>query len=212
MKTMNFSKLAFAAGLVGLCLFQTSCSSEVKEDIALNSETLTAAVNYPDPPLTWQEHWFEHNQLVQRVFFDDHLALYFDDDVDTAVTWPNTFLSDVWEYVKSNYGSFGDDPRLFTILHTGKYSGGHPSTYFDSSHDYRNVIDCGPYTWTDETPTGGINMLVHEVGHIVEIASKGVKSSPAWDIWKDSKWAEILSMTFIKISAKTILHRKSMMT
>ncbi|MGS2764306.1 hypothetical protein [Sinomicrobium sp. M5D2P9] len=192
MKTMYFSKFALALvfAVPGLC--QTSCSSsESKENVALSSEELAMAVDYPDPPLTWQEHWFEHNQLVKRVFFDDHLALYFDDDVDRSVTWPNVLLSDVWVYVKNTYGSFGDDPRLFTVLHTGRYSGGHPSTYFDASHDYRNVIDCGPFTWTEETPAGGISMLVHEVGHIVEGAAKGIKESPAWDIWKDSKWAEI---------------------
>lgn len=193
MKAIN--KLNFyPTTAIVLLLTCLSCSDTAKNgntDNHLSTEEMIADTSLPDPPLNWQEHWFEHNQLVERVFFDDHLALYFDDDVAPSVTWPNVFLSDVWEYVKGNYGSFGDDPRLFTVLHTGKYPGGHPSTYFDESHDYRNVIDCGPHTWTDQTPAGGIDMLVHEMGHIVETASKGVKGSPAWDIWKDSKWAEI---------------------
>ena len=27
------------------------------------------------PPATWQEHWFEHNQLLSRVFFDNDVAI-----------------------------------------------------------------------------------------------------------------------------------------
>ncbi len=33
-------------------------------------------------------------------------------------------------------------------------------------------------------------MVSHEVGHIVEGASNGVHESPAFDLWKDSKWIE----------------------
>lgn len=33
--------------------------------------------------------------------------------------------------------------------------------------------------------------MTHEVAHIVELASKNVHNSPAFGIWRDSKWAEI---------------------
>ncbi|WP_089833394.1 T9SS type A sorting domain-containing protein [Chitinophaga filiformis] len=142
------------------------------------------------PPATWQEHWFEHNQNVSRVYYDNDLALYFDSDVSTSVTWPRQYLGDVWRYTKKTYGSFGTDPHLFAILHTGKYSGGHPSTYFDASHDNRNVIDAGAGPWTSATQ-GDYNLLTHEVAHIVELGGKNMHNSPAFGIWGDSKWAEI---------------------
>lgn len=34
-------------------------------------------------------------------------------------------------------------------------------------------------------------MAIHEIGHIVEGATNGIRHNPAWNIWKDSKWAEI---------------------
>lgn len=142
------------------------------------------------PPATWQEHWFEHNQLLNRKFYDNDVAVYYDNDVSNSVTWPNTFLGDVWRYTKSVYGNFGNDPHLFAIFHTNKYSGGHPSTYFDASHDNRNVIDVGPGPWTSGTG-GDLDITTHEVAHIVEGASKGIHGSPAFPIWGDSKWAEI---------------------
>jgi len=146
--------------------------------------------NAQTPPATWQEHWFEHNQLLSRVFYDNDLALYFDNDVSSSVTWPRQYLGDVWRYTKKTYGSFGTDPHLFAILHTNKYSGGHPSTYFDESHDFRNVIDAGAGPFTSATQ-GDYNLLTHEVAHIVEIGGKNMHGSPAFGIWGDSKWAEI---------------------
>jgi len=146
-----------------------------------------------DPPEHWTEHWFEHNQTLNRVFFNNDLAVYFDNDVDKTIKWMDTYMADVWVYVKKTYGSFGTDQRLFTIYHAGKYSGGHPSTYFDSSHDYRNVIDCGSSAknaWTAGTGND-LDLSTHEVCHIVEGAAKGVHNSPAFNIWGDSKWAEI---------------------
>ncbi|MFY0255247.1 hypothetical protein ACDQ55_14960 [Chitinophaga sp. 30R24] len=145
------------------------------------------------PPATWQEHWFEHNQLLNRVFYDTSVAVYFDKDVNSSITWPFTYLAQVWNYTKSTYSAFGEDSRLYVILHAGKYSGGHPSTYMDASHDYHNVIDVGsadPNAWISGTGND-IDLTTHEVGHIVEGASKGVHSSPAFGIWHDSKWMEI---------------------
>lgn len=149
------------------------------------------------PPERWQEHWFEHNQNLTRVFYDKHAAIYFDSDVDRSITWMNSYLSDVWKYTKNTYGAFGTDKRLFANFHTGKYSGGHPSTYFDSSHDFRNVIDVGAGPWISGTG-GDLDIVTHEVAHIVEGASKGVHGSPAFSIWRDSKWAEIFNYDIYK--------------
>lgn len=175
----------------------TACTKQkLVNDDALKSDgpsQKTATQALVDPPTTWQEHWFEHVQLVNRVFYDTTVVVYHDNEVNPAIVWPNTFLAQVWKYTKSTYGSFGADPRLYVILHAAKYSGGHPSTYMDSSHDYRNMIDCGSSSTTAWTAGTGndLDLTTHEVGHIVELGSKGIHNSPAFGIWHDSKWMEI---------------------
>jgi hypothetical protein len=62
----------------------------------------------------------------------------------------------------------------------------HPATYFDASHDFRNVSDVGPGPF----PDGTFAISTHEVAHVVEGASRGVHGSPAFRLWGDSKWAE----------------------
>ena len=141
----------------------------------------------PVPPEAWQEHWFEHKQRVTRVDHNNDVAVYFDADVDRKqAEWLTPFLTRMWRYTKTTYGAFGDEGRLYAIFHQGRYSGGHPSTYFDASHDYRNVSDCGPGPWGPSA----VDLPSHEVAHIVEGANNGVHGSPAFGVWKDSKWAE----------------------
>jgi hypothetical protein len=137
------------------------------------------------PPATWQEHWFEHDQLLQLVDYNDTVAMYFDPDVNRSGTeWILPFMTSLWQYTKATYGDLGPD-RLYIVFHENKYSGGHPSTYFDDSHDFRNVTDCGPGPWQS-----GYDIPSHEAGHIVESALHGVHGSPAFALWGDSKWME----------------------
>jgi hypothetical protein len=143
------------------------------------------------PPATWQEHWFEHKQLLTRVYYDKDVAVYYDDDMDRNVTWPIRKLEATWQYVRKVYGHFGKEDRLYIILHAKKYGGGHPATYFDESHDFRNVIDVGQAGDWKDSSSWNLDATVHEIGHIVEGGSKGVHGSPAFDIWHDSKWIEI---------------------
>jgi hypothetical protein len=139
------------------------------------------------PPATWQEHWFEHVQLLNRVFYDDDVAIYYDTDTPNSITWPNKYFGDVSRYVKKVYGPLSPENRIYIILHTNKYSGGHPSYYYDASHDNRNVADNGPGPWTTAT----YDLCTHEIGHIVESTPYGMKNSPAFGLWGDSKWCEI---------------------
>lgn len=148
------------------------------------------------PPYTWQEHWFDHKQLIKRVHFNNNVAIYFDDDVSRDKTsWIFGLVDSAWAYTKNAYGRFGNADttnRLFAIFHTNKYGGGHPGTYLASRHDFRNVIDLGSgaNAWTAQTDWE-LSATIHEISHIVEGASKEVRESPAFDIWGDSKWAEI---------------------
>lgn len=164
--------------------------------LALVIGIISISLTFAAPPQTWREHWFDHVQDLTRVYQDAHLAVYFDKDVDKGITWPNSYLSRVWEYVKRTYGGFGPEAELYAVFHSGKYSGGHPSTFFDASHDYHNVIDCGSSASNAWTSGQGndIDITTHEVAHIVEGASRGIHNSPAFPIWGDSKWAEIFNM------------------
>jgi hypothetical protein len=143
--------------------------------------------DYPTPPETWQEHWFEHVQNVERVYLDEHVAIYFDSDMDEAEAgWLYQFISDVWAYSKQTYGCMGTD-MLYAIFHKNKYSGGHPSYYYDSSHDNRNMTDQGGGSWA----AGSYDVASHEIAHVVESTASHTKyGSPAFGLWGDSKWAE----------------------
>jgi hypothetical protein len=144
------------------------------------------AANLAPPPRTWQEHWFEHNQLLELVGYNDQVAMYFDDDVNRNGTeWILPFMTELVKYTEATYGDLGPD-RVFLVFHEGKYSGGHPSYYFDDSHDHRNVTDCGPGPWTSPA----YDIPSHELGHIVESTLHGKHGSPAFPLWGDSKWME----------------------
>jgi hypothetical protein len=145
------------------------------------------AEKLPPLPETWQEHWSEHRDLVKLVASNEDVAIYFDDAMPRrGIAWMVPFVTKAWQYTKKTYGNFGPDPRLFAIFHQGKYNGGHPSTYFDDSHDHRNVSDCGLGNWDHYS----IDFVSHEIGHIVEGGNNSVEESPAFEMWKDSKWIE----------------------
>lgn len=142
------------------------------------------------PPPTWKEHWFEHNQLLKRADFNDTVALYFDTDVDLhARDWLMPYLTSMWQYAQRTYGNSGNKmsaDRLYSIIHSGKYFGGHPSTIYDQSHDFRNVSDVGGENWGSTQ----YDIVTHEAGHVVEFIASGKHGSPAFDLWGDSKWNE----------------------
>lgn len=183
-----------------LCLFMivlvsffliTACG---EEDAEQENTVIEEPIDPPGaPPKTWQEHWGSHNAMLQRMYYNDDVAIYFDEDIDKKIIWPNQFMTDVWRYTKKVYGDFGEENRLYVIFHAQKASGGHPAGYMDKHHDYRNVIDNGAgvaNAWLNDS-FDSYGMPVHEVAHIVEGVSKQVRESPAFEIWGDSKWAEI---------------------
>jgi hypothetical protein len=169
---------------------------------AENANRVSAWVTGVDTTLTsvpkaqWQEHWAGHTELLSLAFSNSSVNIYFDDAVSPSVTWVNQDFTNVWEYVKQNYGSFSD-PKVNMIFHSQPgYSGGHPAVVFDADHDYTNAGDLGG-SW--ETREGwNLHASIHEIGHIVEGGSKGVHNSPSFPIWGDSKWAEIFIYDVMK--------------
>jgi len=152
-----------------------------------SGEPLAQCVGGAAPPETWQEHWFEHDQLLTRVYYDDCVAIYFDDDMDRdEAAWLFEYMSRIWTYSLATYGAMGEE-RLFAIFHQGKYGGGHPSYWYDDSHDERNVADQGGNDWSE----GAYDVASHEVAHVVEsTAPYPRRTSPPFGLWMDSKWAE----------------------
>ena len=145
----------------------------------------------PDPPASWQEHWFDHRQLLELYYSDDDCAIYLDPDVRRRqVRWLPQYIGQVWRYSKGTYGQgFGPDPRIYSIHHAGRHGGGHAGYYVSPVHDYHNVSDCGLDSWRDSEYLAR-ELPAHEIGHSVESANNGVHGSPAYEIWGDSKWAE----------------------
>ncbi|MBE8714416.1 hypothetical protein [Sphingobacterium hungaricum] len=144
------------------------------------------------PPKTWRENWLEHELLLTRQYYNDSIALYYDEDMDEKITWPRRALTKIWNYTWKTYGGFGPDTRLRVALHGGTYGGGHPGYYLSNSHGYINIIDAGLGTnrWLDSIGEP-LDLITHEVGHIVEGNSYNTLNSPAFPIWGDSKWMEI---------------------
>jgi hypothetical protein len=145
----------------------------------------------PAPPATWQEHWFDHRQLLRLCYDDADCAIYADRDVRPAeIGWLPAYIGAVWRYSKATYGeAFGPDPRIYSIHHAGRHGGGHAGYYVSPVHDHRNVSDCGLDSWREGNPLAP-ELPAHEIGHSVESANNGRHGSPAYEIWGDSKWAE----------------------
>ncbi|OQV12948.1 hypothetical protein BV898_12785 [Hypsibius exemplaris] len=61
--------------------------------------------------------------------------------------------------------------------------------------NHRNAIVCGsddPNAWTSGGGRGNdLDLVTHEIAHLVEWASNRIVESPAFRLWGDSKWAEI---------------------
>ncbi|GAU97097.1 hypothetical protein RvY_08450 [Ramazzottius varieornatus] len=157
--------------------------------------------NGTHPPAIWREHWYEHVEDLERVYFDKDIAVYYDSAVDRGITWPFKYIGDIWRYTKQTYGNFSPDNRLFAVLHHGRYHGAHMSTHTSATHDFRTLIDggvpddqgwaTGP-AWRRHEGLEAVDILVNEIGVIVEHSAKGVMGSPARPIWKNV-WAELFA-------------------
>jgi len=151
----------------------------------------TQSERLPRPADTWQEHWFDHRQLLKLYHDDEHCAVYLDPDVNQReASWLPAYVNRVWQYSKATYGdAFGPDPRIYSIHHAGRHGGGHAGYYVSPVHDHHNVSDCGLDNWRVDNDLAR-ELPAHEIGHSVESANNGRHGSPAYEVWGDSKWAE----------------------
>ena len=139
------------------------------------------------PALTWQEHWFEHDQLLKRVSYDDCSAVYFDNDMDpNASKWLSPFVSSAWAYSVKTYGYLGPE-RVYAVFHQGKYSGGHVALFNDASHDFHDVEDAAATDWTQNYSDLTLALL----SFIVEGTGAHTKlGSPAFPLWQNGPWPQ----------------------
>ena len=146
---------------------------------------VTGCPGGPTPLATWQEHWFEHAQELNRVFYDDCAVIYFDPDMSPeAATWLAPFVSKAWAYSLDMYGYMGPEP-VYAVFHQGKYLGGHSATFVDASHDFHNVTDGGADDWTQNYE----DFIAQLLGLIVESTAAHTKfGSPAHVLWGNSEW------------------------
>lgn len=179
--------------IAAVLLLSISCSDDESKKLTPDDQGEEAGA----PPATWEEKWLDHRLELSLVYYDDDVAIYYDDDVDRSVTWTYKFMGDVWRYVVSVYGDFGTENRLYAVFHGGTYSGGRTGNIFDEATSYRSLSDVTSGDWSSMSGWN-IDAHVHEVGHVVEGSSHGVHESPAFDIWKDSKWAEIFQYDVYK--------------
>lgn len=178
-----------------LCLLLFCFSCEEAADIPLIEEEEEVPTDIEDPnapPRLWREKWLEHELLLTRQYYNDSIVIYHDEDMDDAVTWTRRATTKIWDYTWKTYGGFGPDIRLKVALHGGTYGGGHPGYYLSNSHGYINMIDAGlaKNRWLDSIGEP-LDLIAHEIGHIVEGTSYNTLNSPAFHIWGDSKWMEI---------------------
>jgi len=145
----------------------------------------------PAPPETLKDWISDHETEMTRFAHDDHVAVYVDGNVDRKdIDWIQPFVSKSFQYVKQTYDpkvQYG--PRhLYVFVHQNQFQGGTISSYFDGFSDFRNALDVGADSWVQGD---NIDIISHEMGHIVEGSSNGIHESPAFEVWSDSKWAEI---------------------
>jgi hypothetical protein len=155
--------------------------------------------NLVTPPEAWKEKWLDHTKDLERVYFNEDVAVYFDAEMPRTATWTYAFMTDVWKYVKTVYGDFGEEGRLYVVCHTADGRIGRTGNIFDEATSHRSLSDVtgSAEDWTTMSEWAK-DAHVHEVGHVVEGSSHGVHESPAFDVWGDSKWAEIFQYDVYK--------------
>jgi len=149
-------------------------------------------LKFETPAASWKEKWLDHTKDLSLVYYNEDVVIYYDAEMPLSTTWNYSFMTSVWQYVKKVYGDFGKENRLYVVAHAANDHIGRTGNIFDAATTHRSLSDVTGTAedWSTQS-YWAIDAQVHEVGHVVEGSSHGVHESPAFDIWGDSKWAEI---------------------
>ncbi|MEE2772379.1 MAG: discoidin domain-containing protein [Bacteroidota bacterium] len=176
----NTLKIGFAI-LSALIVF--SCTKDESSFI----DGLPDAVinNDPDdaPARVMQESWNGHSDTIYREYFDNDVAVFFDEDVNRDIVWVRQFSGDVWEYIQNNYGGFDNDKRLWTIFHSDQVEP-YYTTIFDDSSMNNSLIDLS--LSGEEMNSEEMDLILTLVSEIVQNSAFNTANSPVSAVWKDN--------------------------
>lgn len=149
------------------------------------------------------EKWSGHGQIMTKVAEGYEIVIYYSDEIiRTGLRSHSEYLRRLWKHVRATYGEFGpENSRLYAFFHarvpTSLYLYNSIQSYFDIQGECRNIID---FVGKEETAwsrslngTEDLDVVTHEVAHIVEWSAKGIHGSPSYQVWGDSAWAEIFT-------------------
>jgi hypothetical protein len=163
-------------------------------DAGTPEEPVWACDDCPPPPDSLEDWIRGHGDALSLLDYDGHVAVFVDEGVDRErADWVRQFASDAVQYIKRHYDAdchYGSD-RLYVFVHEGTHGGGTISSYFDDFSTFRNAIDSGASSWELSLDNLNIDIMSHELAHIVEGSSNCIHESPGFGVWGDSKWAEI---------------------
>jgi hypothetical protein len=165
-------------------VFVASVISSCSDEDPTNTNGLPDAIVNTDPagsPLREiEETWAGHTDVIYRQYFDNNVAVYYNDAVPRPLEWPYQFLSKTWEHVTDTYGDFGNDNRLYAVFHhqsPAPYVG----TVFNSQSGNRSLFDIG-FNGYEINSTNTDNALL-AVSKIVETSSNAHSGAVAGEIW-----------------------------
>ena len=183
---------------------------------------------HPDAPETIA-NYVRDGMALTRVACNADVATYFDaglvEQSPATTAWLSPFISDIWKYLKQEYGScavarelpapigpgceaFGAPKPMLAFLHKSGSGGGTIRQRFDASSSFRTTIDVGVSDFLEDNSTLR-DTMVHEACHQVEGASQGVHDSPAFPVWGDSKWAEFCVFDFYTRTGRSLDARRA---
>ncbi|CAL8072454.1 unnamed protein product [Orchesella dallaii] len=161
-------------------------------DDVVSSISPCGSYSSPQPPSLLQENWLNHSELLDKVFSDDDVVVYYDNDVSRRIKWPHKYVGDAWRYVKKNYfldqiAGLTRNEKLHVIFHTGKaymHYNSSALTYFDVSSECRNIIDItsgdnDTIKWT-ENKGDPLDIISEQFGNMVIYLYRGGKDAPTF--------------------------------
>lgn len=161
-----------------------SCS---EENHALDGDYPDSIINTDpsgSPARSLTENWSNHSDKIWRQYFDNDVAIYYDEAVKRPLEWPYEFFKNTWKEVNKTYGTFGNENRLYAVFHNESKGATYVGTIFDSESGNRSLFDLAFNG--SEMKGDNIDNPLLAISQIVETSSNGLKGSAAKAIWGDT--------------------------